>query len=77
MLFELTNASTNFMNYIHETFRKYLNIFVIIYVNDILIFSNNQQKHNKYVRLMLNRLKQYDFFVKLNKCEFDVQKMFF
>ena len=77
MFFELFNVSANFMNYIHEILRKYLNIFVIIYVDDIFIFSASQKKHDEHVRLILNRLKQYNLFVKLNKCQFDAEKITF
>ena len=65
------------MNYIHEIFREYLNFFVMIYVNDILIFSTNQKKHDEHVRFVFERLRQYELFAKLNKCEFDVQEMIF
>ena len=49
----------------------------MMYVNDILIFSINKKKHNKHVRFVFKRLRQYELFAKLNKCEFDVQKMIF
>ena len=49
----------------------------MMYVNDILIFSINQKKHNKHVRFVFEQLRQYKLFVKLNKCEFDVQKITF
>ena len=47
MFFKLTNASTNFQSYIYLTLRKYLNIFCIIYFNNILIYSNNKEIHEK------------------------------
>ena len=49
----------------------------MMYVNNILIFSINQKKHNEHVRFAFERLRQYKLFIKLNKCEFDVQKMIF
>ena len=65
------------MNYIHEIFREYLKFFVMMYVNDILIFSINQKKHNEHVRFVFEQLRQYELFAKLNKIEFNVQKMIF
>ena len=55
MFFDLINIFANFMNYIHEALKEYLNLFVIIYVNDILIFSLNQNKHDENVRLILKK----------------------
>ena len=53
MFFDLINVFANFMNYIYETLKKYLNLFVIMYVNDILIFLLNQNEHNEHVWLIL------------------------
>ena len=77
MFFDLINVSANFMNYIYEASKKYLNLFVIMYVNDILIFSLNQNEHNKHVRSILKKLRQYRMFAKLNKCDFDLKKIAF
>ena len=77
MFFDLINVFANFMNYIHETLKKYLNLFVIMYVNDILIFSLNQNEHDKHVRSILKKLRQYRMFAKLNKCDFDLKKVAF
>ena len=49
MFFNLINVFANFMNYIHETLKKYLNLFIIILVNDILIFLLNQNKYDEHV----------------------------
>ena len=77
MLFDLSNVFANFMNYIHETLKKYLNLFVIMYVNDILIFSLNQNEHNEHVRSILKKFRQYRMFAKLNKCDFNLKKIAF
>ena len=77
MFFDLINVFANFMNYIHKTLKEYLNLFVIMYVNDILIFSLKQNKYDKYVRLILKKLRQYCMFAKLNKCDFDLKKIAF
>ena len=77
MFFDLINISANFLNYIYETLKECLNLFVIMYVNDILIFSLNQNKHDEHVRLILKKLRQYRMFAKLNKCDFDLKKIAF
>ena len=77
MFFEFANALINFMNFIYEIFREYLNFFVMMYVNDILIFSINQKKYVEHVRLVFERLRQDKLFAKFNKCEFNVQKIAF
>ena len=46
-------------------------------MNDILIFSLNQNKHDKHVRLILKKLRQYRIFAKLNKYDFDFEKIAF
>ena len=53
MFFDLTNIFANFINYIHEILKKYLNLFVIMYANNILIFSLNQNEHDEHIRLIL------------------------
>ena len=77
MFFDLINAFAKFMNYIYKTLKKYLNLFVIMYINDIPIFSLNQNKHDKYVQLILKKLRQYRMFAKSNKCDFDLKKVAF
>jgi hypothetical protein len=75
MSFELANASVRFQNYINFALKKFLNVFVIIYLNDILIYSQNEKKHTNHVRLVLKRFKKYKFFAKLSKCDFDLKEV--
>ncbi len=75
MSFEFANASATFQNYINFALRKFLNVFVIIYLDDILIYSQNEEKHMNHVQLVLKRFKKYKFFVKLSKCEFDLKEV--
>ena len=58
MSFELTNASAIFQSYIHLTLREYLNIFCIVYLNDILIYSNDKSIHEKHVRLIFEKFRK-------------------
>jgi hypothetical protein len=74
MSFELANASITFQSYINFALKEFLNIFVIIYLNDILIYFQNEEEHTNHVRFVLKRLRKYKLFAKLNKCDFDLKK---
>ena len=56
ILFKLINAFVIFQHYINKTFVDYLNIFIFIYLNDIFIYSVNDEKHTKHVRMILFKL---------------------
>ncbi len=75
MSFELANAFVTFQNYINFALRKFLNVFVIIYLNDILIYSQNEKEHTNHVRFVLKRLRKYKLFAKLSKCDFDLKEI--
>ncbi len=75
MSFELANASVTFQSYINFVLRKFLNVFVIIYLNDILIYSQNEKEHTNHVRLVLKRFRKYKLFAKLSKCDFDLKEV--
>ncbi len=75
--FEFANASTTFQTYINVALRKYLDVFAFAYINDILIFFKILEKHEKHVRVMLERLLQYKLYVNIKKSEFNVVKTAF
>ncbi len=77
VFFELANASTTFQTYINVAFRKYLDVFALVYINDILIFFKNLKKHEKHVRVVLEKLLQYKLYVDIKKSEFNVVKTTF
>jgi hypothetical protein len=56
----------------NDIFMKYLDEFVVAYLNDILIYSNNAKKHREHVRKMLSKLRKADIQVDIDKCEFNV-----
>ena len=70
MLFELINTSVTFQNIMNDMLKLYLNKFVIIYLDNILIFSKNEEKHVEYVRLVIKAFRTNDFYVKLSKYVF-------
>ena len=59
----------------NDKFLNYLNKFVSIYVDDILIFSNIKKEYNEHVRLVLQRLRELGLRVDIKKCEFCVTKV--
>jgi hypothetical protein len=56
MPFNLINTSTTFQSYINEALRGYLDIFCIIYLNDIMVYSERVKEHKEHVRKVLERL---------------------
>ena len=58
ILFKLINASAMFYTYINNVLRKHLNVFVIIYLDNILIYFKNKKDHKKHVKQILNALKK-------------------
>ena len=72
MLFDLINKSVIFQYYINSILFNCLNKFVIIFVNDFLIYSVNQQKHELYIKIVLKRFCKAKLQTSLNKSEFHV-----
>ena len=77
MLFQLTNKSTFHQHYMNDVLFKYLHQFCQIYLNDIIIYSKILKKHKRHVWLILNRLREIDLQININKCEFHMQKIIF
>ena len=77
MFFELINALTTFQSYIYKILHKYLNIFVIIFLNNILIYSKNKNKHKQHVCTVLKAFLKIEFYAKLSKCQFFMKRIFF
>src|ERR1700678_177120 len=71
MPFGLTNAHTVFQHMMNDIFHDLLDVCVIIYIDDILIYSNNQEEHDQHVKIVLERLQEHGLFAKLEKCSFD------
>jgi hypothetical protein len=67
MLFRLTNAPAQFQAYINKALAELVNITCIIYLNNILIFSDNKEEHIEHVKEVLQRLRKARLFIKLLK----------
>jgi hypothetical protein len=70
MSFGLTNAPAFFMYLMNNVFMDYLNKFVVVFIDDILIYSQNKQEHEEHLRKVLQRLRDCQLYAKLSKCEF-------
>ena len=70
MPFGLTNAPTVFMNLMHSVFQPYLNQFVLVFVDDILIYSQSEWEHEYHLRIVLQLLTDHQLYAKFSKCEF-------
>ena len=70
MPFSLANAPSSFQYFINNTLHPYLDIFCTTYINDILIYSNNLAKYQKYINFVLKALKGASLQLNINKCKF-------
>jgi len=77
MSFELINVSTTCQEMINDALRQYLNIFVIAYLNDIMIYLITLKKHVQHVSQILKCLNQRNLRLKSKKCEFHQEKVDF
>jgi hypothetical protein len=70
MSFVLTNAPAYFMYLMNKIFMEYLDIFVVVFIDDILIYSFSEERHEEHIRLVLQKLREHRLYAKLSKCEF-------
>ena len=68
--FRLTNAFAMFQTYINNILREHLNVFVIVYLDDILVYLKNEENHKKHVRQILNALKKVNLRIVSEKSQF-------
>ncbi|KAL0462067.1 UNVERIFIED_CONTAM: Retrovirus-related Pol polyprotein from transposon.6 [Sesamum latifolium] len=77
MPFGLNNAPAAFMALMNHTFQEYLDQFVIVFIDDILVYSGNREEHEQHLRILLQILKEKELYAKLSKCEFWVNQVVF
>jgi hypothetical protein len=70
MSFGLTNAPTYFMYLMNKVFMEYLDRFVVVFIDDILVFSKTMEEHEEHLRLVLEKFRSNQLFAKFSKCEF-------
>ena len=77
ILFGLTNAPASFQGYINKILAKKLDIFVIVYLDDILIYTDDDESHVTAVRWVLEQLRKFSLFANLKKCRFHQEEVRF
>jgi hypothetical protein len=70
MSFGLTNAPAYFTYLMNKVFMEYLDKFVVVFIDDILVYSRNEEEHEGHLRLVLQKLRDNQQYAKLSKCEF-------
>ena len=68
MLFGLTNGPTTFIDLMNQVFQPYLDRFVIIFIDDILVYSGSPEEHSEHMRIVLQTLRERQLYARLSKC---------
>ena len=77
MPFKLTNAPAAFMDIMNRIFQPYLDKFVVMFIDDILVYSKDKEEHEEHLRTILQPLREKQLYVKLKKCEFWLHQVSF
>ena len=77
MPFGLTNAPAVFMDLMNRVCRPFLDKFMIVFIDDILIYSRSQEEHSKHLRQVLETLRAEKLYAKFSKCEFWIREVDF
>jgi hypothetical protein len=77
MSFGLTNAPAYFLYLMNKVFMEYLDKFMVVFIDDILTFSKNEEEHDEHLHLVLQKLRENQLYAKLNKCEFWLKEVSF
>jgi hypothetical protein len=77
MLFCLTNAQAYFMYLMNSIFVEELDVFVVIFIDDILIYSKTQEDHAHHIHIVLQKLREHHLYAKFSKCEFWLEEVSF
>ncbi len=77
MPFGLTNAPTTFCTLMNDIFREWVDDFVVVYIDDILVYRNTMEKHVEHLRKVFQRLRENKLYAKFEKCEFGVSELDF
>ena len=74
MPFGLTNALVEFMDLMHKVFQPYLDRFIVVFMDEILIYSKSEEDHEGHLRIVLQTLREHQLYAKFRKCEFGLLK---
>ena len=75
--FGLTNAPAYFMNMMNKVFMEDLDKFVVVFIDDILVYSATAEEHEQHLRVVLEKLRQNQLYAKFSKCEFWLEELAF
>jgi hypothetical protein len=75
MSFGLTNAPAYFMYLMNKVFMEYLDKFVVVFIDDILIYSNDEEEHEKHLHMVSQKLRDHQLYAKMSKCEFSLKEV--
>ncbi|KAG8498960.1 hypothetical protein CXB51_005304 [Gossypium anomalum] len=77
MPFGLTNAPAAFIDLMNCVFQPFLDRFVVVFIDDILIYSKTEEKHDEHLRIVLQVLKEKELYAKFSKCDFSLREVTF
>ena len=77
MPFGLTNASVTFMDLMNRVFLPYVDHFVVVFIDDILVYSKDAQEHEQHLKIVLQMLREKKLYAKLSKCDFWLKEVSF
>ena len=77
MPFGVTNAPSQFMHLVQDVLHRYLDVFVVVFIDDILVYSRNTEEHAELLRLIFERLREHQLFAKASKCTLHVNEVEF
>ena len=77
MSFGLTNAPTAFMDLMNRVFRPYVDQFVVVFIDDILVYSKSMEEHVYHLRTVLQTLREHQLYAKFSKCDFWTESVAF
>lgn len=77
MPFGLTNALATFFHFLNDVFRPYIDRFVVVYLDDIVVYSQTLEEHVEHLRLVLANLREHELYLKQEKCSFAQTEMKF
>ena len=77
MPFGVTNAPSQFMHLVQDVLHGYLDVFVVVFIDDILVYSRNTEEHAEHLRLIFERLRKHQLFAKASKCTLHVHEVEF
>ena len=77
MPFSLTNTLVIFQAYINKALSRLVNYFIVVYLDNILIYSKLEKDHYTYIRIIIERLRKHKLYTKLSKCFFNIKEVEF